>query len=75
MENFREIATEFLRRGALIQLRAAGAEALTAELRNAFARLLSDKGYAETLGSNARLAIDENRGAAARTVEIIAEYL
>jgi 3-deoxy-D-manno-octulosonic-acid transferase len=75
MENFREIATEFLRRGALIQLRAAGAEALTAELRDAFARLLSDKGYAETLGSNARLAIDENRGAAARTVDIVAEYL
>lgn len=75
MENFREIATEFLRRGALIQLRSTGAEALTAELRNAFARLLGDKGYAETLGSNARLAIDENRGAAARTVEIIAEYL
>jgi 3-deoxy-D-manno-octulosonic-acid transferase len=75
MENFREIAMEFLRRGALIQLRAAGAEALTAELRDAFARLLSDKGYAETLGSNARLAIDENRGAAARTVDIVAEYL
>jgi 3-deoxy-D-manno-octulosonic-acid transferase len=75
MENFREIATAFLRRGALIQLRSTGAEALTAELRSAFARLLSDKDYAETLGSNARLAIDENRGAAARTAEIIAEYL
>jgi 3-deoxy-D-manno-octulosonic-acid transferase len=75
MENFREIATEFLRRGALIQLRASGPQALTAELRGEFARLLSDKAYAEKLGSNARLAIDENRGAAARTVEIIAEYL
>ncbi|HEX5082546.1 MAG TPA: 3-deoxy-D-manno-octulosonic acid transferase [Blastocatellia bacterium] len=74
MENFREIATEFLRRGALIQLRA-GPDALTGELRDAFARLLSDKDYAEALGSNARLAIDENRGAAARTIEIIAEYL
>src|SRR5262249_42651563 len=61
MENFREIATEFLHRGALIQLR--GAQALTAELQEAFARLLNDKDYAETLGSNARLAIDENRGA------------
>jgi 3-deoxy-D-manno-octulosonic-acid transferase len=75
MENFREIATEFLRREALIQLRAAGAQALTAELRDAFARLLSDKDYAEALGSNARRAIDENRGATARTVEIIAGYL
>jgi 3-deoxy-D-manno-octulosonic-acid transferase len=75
MENFREIATEFLRRGALIQLRASGAQALTIELRDEFARLLGDKAYAEKLGSNARLAIDENRGAAARTVEIIAGYL
>ncbi len=75
MENFREIASEFLRRGALLQLRGADHHALTSELREAFARLLSDKDYAETLGSNARRAIDENRGAAARTVEIIAKYL
>jgi 3-deoxy-D-manno-octulosonic-acid transferase len=75
MENFREIAMEFLRRKALIQLRDAGAQSLAAELRDAFARLLSDKNYAETLGSNARRAIDENRGAAARTVDIVAEYL
>jgi 3-deoxy-D-manno-octulosonic-acid transferase len=75
MENFREIATEFLRRGALLQLRGADPHALTAELRGAFARLLSDKNYAGTLGSNARRAIDENRGATARTVEIVAEHL
>ncbi len=75
MENFREIAAEFLRRGALLQLRGADPHALTAELRDAFARLLSDKNYAETLGSNARRAIDENRGATARTVEIVAECL
>jgi 3-deoxy-D-manno-octulosonic-acid transferase len=75
MENFREIATEFLRRGALLQLRGADPLALTAELRDALARLLGDKDYAETLGSNARRAIDENRGATARTVEIVAEYL
>ena len=75
MENFREIATEFLRRGALLQLRSADPRALTAELRDALARLLGDKDYAETLGSNARRAIDENRGATARTVEIVAEYL
>jgi len=75
MENFREIASEFLRRGALLQLRGADHHALTSELREAFARLLNDKDYAETLGSNARRAIDENRGAATRTVEIIAKYL
>jgi 3-deoxy-D-manno-octulosonic-acid transferase len=75
MENFREIASEFLRRGALIQLSGADPRALTAELRDALARLLGDKDYAETLGSNARRAIDENRGATARTVEIISDYL
>jgi 3-deoxy-D-manno-octulosonic-acid transferase len=75
MENFREIAAEFLRRGALLQLYGVGANALIAELRAAFARLLSDKDYAERLGSNARHAIDENRGATARTVDIVAEYL
>jgi 3-deoxy-D-manno-octulosonic-acid transferase len=75
MENFREIAKEFLRRGALLQLRGADPSALTAELRDALARLLGDKNYAETLGSNARRAVDENRGATARTVEIVTEYL
>src|SRR2546428_3811705 len=35
---FREIASEFLRRGALLQLRGADPHALTAELRDAFAR-------------------------------------
>src|SRR5262250_1003117 len=75
MENFREIATEFLRRGALLQLSGAAPRALTAELRDALARLLGDKDYAETLGSNARRAVDENRGATARTVGIISEYL
>jgi 3-deoxy-D-manno-octulosonic-acid transferase len=75
MENFREICSEFLRRNALLQLRGADPLALTSELRDAFERLLSDKDYAATLGSNARRAIDENRGATARTVEIISEYL
>ena len=75
MENFRESAGAFLRRDALIQLRGADHHTLTAELQDAFANLLSDKNRAETIGSNARRAIDENRGATARTVEIIAEHL
>jgi len=75
MENFREISRDFLRRDALLQLRTAERHTLTAELQGAFASLLSDKNYADKLGSNARRAIDENRGATARTVEIIAEHL
>ncbi len=75
MENFREITREFLRRDALIQLPAAESLSLTAELQSAFANLLSDENHAGRLGSNARRAIDENRGATTRTVEIVAEYL
>jgi 3-deoxy-D-manno-octulosonic-acid transferase len=75
MENFREIAQEFLRRDALVQLRGADAQTLTAELRDALANLLGDKDRAEALGSNARKAIDENRGATARTVEIVSRLL
>ncbi|MGE0131593.1 MAG: 3-deoxy-D-manno-octulosonic acid transferase [Blastocatellales bacterium] len=75
MENFREITKEFLSRGALAQLRGAGDQQLTQELRDALADLLSDKNRAERLGSNARKAVDDNRGATARTVEIISELL
>lgn len=75
MENFREITKEFLRRDALVQLRGADVKVSAAELQRAFANLLSDKKYAETLGSNARRRIDENRGATARTVEIVSEHL
>jgi 3-deoxy-D-manno-octulosonic-acid transferase len=75
MENFREIAREFLRRDALLQLRGKDERELTAALRDALIRLLSDRKLAGTLGSNARAAIDENRGATARTVEIVAELL
>lgn len=71
MENFREIAREFLNRGALVQLDGANYQRLAQELRD----LLSDKDRAEKLGLNARRAIDENRGATARTVEIVAEHL
>jgi 3-deoxy-D-manno-octulosonic-acid transferase len=75
MENFREITGEFLRRDALLQLRGADSRALTRELEAAFMTLLGQKEYADTLGANARRAIDENRGATARTVDIISEYL
>jgi 3-deoxy-D-manno-octulosonic-acid transferase len=71
MENFREIAREFLNRDALVQLRGGDHQQLTRELRD----LLSDKDRAERLGSNARRAIDENRGATARIVEIISELI
>jgi 3-deoxy-D-manno-octulosonic-acid transferase len=75
MENFREIAQEFLRRDALVQLRGEDERELSGALRDALIRLLSDQDRATMLGSNARAAIDENRGATARVVEIVAELL
>jgi len=75
IENFREIAREFLRRDALVQLRGKDERELAATLRDALIRLLNDRNRATTLGSNARAAIDENRGATARTVEIVAKLL
>jgi len=71
MENFRGITDEFLRRGALVQLRGAGARELAAELRETLSALLLDEGRARSLGASARAAVDANRGATARTVDAV----
>ncbi|MBP6821605.1 MAG: 3-deoxy-D-manno-octulosonic acid transferase [Acidobacteria bacterium] len=75
MQNFREIAAEFLRRDALIQLQSTDANEQVRELSRTFAELLNDQSRAEELGANARQAIEDNRGATARTVDAIAELL
>jgi 3-deoxy-D-manno-octulosonic-acid transferase len=75
MENFREIAQEFLRREALVQVSGKTEQELVAQLQASFNRLLNDQAYARRLGQNARQAIEANRGATERTVEAIAELL
>jgi 3-deoxy-D-manno-octulosonic-acid transferase len=75
MENFRQIATEFLRREAVIQVRATDADDQVHELRRVFTELLNDQSRANRLGANARQAIEDNRGATARTVAAIAELI
>lgn len=75
MQNFREITAEFLRRGALIQLRATSPNEQIRELNQTFTRLLIDQPRARQLGANARQAIEDNRGATARTVAAIAELI
>ncbi|MBS1791887.1 MAG: 3-deoxy-D-manno-octulosonic acid transferase [Acidobacteria bacterium] len=75
MHNFREISKEFLRRDALIELRTTEANQQIRELSQTFAELLSDPHRAEKLGANAHQAIEDNRGATARTVAAIAELL
>ncbi len=71
MENFREIADRFLCRDALVQLRGETSRELIDGLSDALKYLLSDHDRARQLGANARATVEDNRGAALRTVEII----
>ncbi|MEO6726403.1 MAG: 3-deoxy-D-manno-octulosonic acid transferase, partial [Blastocatellia bacterium] len=57
MENFREIMIEFLRRKAVIQLKATEATEQVHELSRTFAELLGEPMRAQQLGANARQAI------------------
>lgn len=75
MQNFREITAEFLRREAVIQLQSTNANEQVSELSRTFAELLRNQNRASQLGANARQAIEDNRGATARTVDAIAELL
>ena len=69
MENFQEIADQFLAEGALVQVRTG--EALTAAITD----LLTDSQGRERLGAKARALIDGNRGALSRTVETLVTLL
>ncbi|MDX2039878.1 MAG: 3-deoxy-D-manno-octulosonic acid transferase [Acidobacteriota bacterium] len=75
MQNFREITNEFLRREALIQLRATEANEQVAELSRVFVELLRDQHLAGQFGANARQTMEDNRGATTRTVAAIAELI
>ncbi len=75
MENFREITTELLRRKAVMQMEATNANEQVRELSRTFAELLGNRERAQRLGANARQAIEDNRGATARTVAAIAELI
>ncbi|MBI4454326.1 MAG: 3-deoxy-D-manno-octulosonic acid transferase [Acidobacteria bacterium] len=69
MENFREVADNFLRRRAAIQVRN-----LT-DLTKQLLRLLQNCELRSSLGSNARKIISDNRGAAGNTMHQIRELL
>lgn len=73
MDNFRAITTEFLKRNALVQL-SANAENISS-LYNAFVTMLRDNAFSSELGNNARRAIEDNRGATARTINIIKKLI
>jgi 3-deoxy-D-manno-octulosonic-acid transferase len=75
MENFREITEQFEQREALIRLRGASDEELSAALREALTTLLIDVEKARQCGEHARAVVFDNRGATARTVTVIARLL
>ena len=69
MENFADVAREFVSRGAAIQVRDADA------LVEALVGLIGDGTRRGRLGKAARTLVDANRGAARRTLDRVAELL
>lgn len=69
MQNFAEIAGNFVARDGAVQVRDAS------ELEAALAHLLSDPARREQLGHNAQKVVRENLGAIERTVDMIVESL
>jgi 3-deoxy-D-manno-octulosonic-acid transferase len=69
MQNFSDIARVFLDAGAAIQVRD------EAELESSLRGLLGNRERCEELSRKARAVVDENRGAAGRTVSALREIL
>jgi 3-deoxy-D-manno-octulosonic-acid transferase len=69
MENFQEIARDFLAEDALLQIQSA------AELPGAIVGLLRDGARREAIGQRARSIIERNRGAVDETVAALAGLL
>ncbi len=67
MENFQEIADQFLAAGALVQV--AGEDGLVQAIEG----LLRDEPRRRDLGARGRALVDANRGALLRTVDALAE--
>ncbi len=75
MENFCEITEEFKRREAVLQLQGTTDSELTIALREAMIELLINPTQSEMLGEKAREAVNANRGATTKTVDIIASLI
>ncbi|HEX5709481.1 MAG TPA: 3-deoxy-D-manno-octulosonic acid transferase [Pyrinomonadaceae bacterium] len=73
--NFNAITKAFLERDALVQLPEVDAALAAPVLAGVLRELLNDRERRARLGENARRALDENRGATARTVELLAPVL
>jgi 3-deoxy-D-manno-octulosonic-acid transferase len=73
--NFAAAVKEFLERDALIQLPEASDRAIPATLARTLTELLNDEHRLNRLGEAARSVMENNRGAADRTVEYLAPLL
>jgi 3-deoxy-D-manno-octulosonic-acid transferase len=70
--NFKAVVGAFLERDALVQLPEASEGTAAHILAETLGRLLEDDERRRRVGENARAVLDENRGATARTVEMLA---
>jgi 3-deoxy-D-manno-octulosonic-acid transferase len=74
--NFKSIVAALLARDALVQLpHTAESQAAARELARAVGGLLDDEVKRRRTGERARAVLEENRGATARTVELLAPFL
>lgn len=73
--NFRAIVEDFLRHGALVQLPPLPPGEASAALTRTFAELLSDDERRRRYGERALSTLEQNRGAAERTIEMLAPIL
>lgn len=73
--NFAEIVRRFRDEDALVQLPALSDAEMPAALARALASLLADDARRGEIGSRALAALERNRGATARTVEMLAPLL
>jgi 3-deoxy-D-manno-octulosonic-acid transferase len=69
MQNFREIADTFLGNGAAVQVRSED------ELADAMLQLVTDPVRRARLGAAARALVEANRGAKAKTLDVIADLV
>jgi 3-deoxy-D-manno-octulosonic-acid transferase len=73
--NFKAVVQAFLEQGALVQLPKVGDEQAAAPLARAFTELLADDESRRRMGGRARAVLEQNRGATARTIKLLAPLL
>jgi 3-deoxy-D-manno-octulosonic-acid transferase len=73
--NFKAIVETFLEHDALVQLPGAGGADAARELARELRKLLGDEARRLRAGESARAVLEQNRGATARTVELLGSLL